>query len=92
MELAKLGTALWLARATGLSWSGIKTTDTADATTDKTTDSADRLETLVLREFQELEQLTTDTTDIGSILSSGEEPSDEIGSITLSLSAVSADQ
>jgi len=83
MELAKLGYGTLVGKGNRLKlvWNQ-KTTDTADATTDKTTDSADGCEVLDLREFQELEQLTTDTADIGSILSSGEGSSDEIGSIT----------
>jgi len=85
MELAKLGYGTLVGKGNRLKlvWNQ-KTTDTADATTDKTTDSDDRLQTLDLREFQSVDKLTTDTTDIRSILSSSEEPSDEIANINSS--------
>jgi len=85
MELAKLGYGTLVGKGNRLKlvWNQ-KTTDTADSTTDKTTDSTDACEVLDLREFQSVDKLTTDITDVGSILSSGEGSSDEVGSINSS--------
>ena len=86
MELAKLGYGNIQGQGNRLKLVRNQTVDTVDVTVDKTADSSSEPETIDIKQFQDLEQRTVDTVDIGADVGDCDLSSQPGGVLTSSLS------